>query len=144
MRYRRMLCMDGNDSLKRMRATKDHKAADQRVFSDSDYYIPLNEINTFANEVRARAVKAKAVSPTDTDDEWEDVDDSPDNDDAEGDPTDGTANTELDGCVRNWKAAKSDDKKKSWDIFDENGGFAAACRHGFILWIADMVRSGEQ
>ncbi|EIW75720.1 hypothetical protein CONPUDRAFT_26328, partial [Coniophora puteana RWD-64-598 SS2] len=33
--------------------------------------------------------------------------------------------------------------KKSWGIFDETGIFACACRHGFIVWIADMVRSGE-
>lgn len=46
-------------------------------------------------------------------------------------------------CVSNWKAASADDKKKMWSIFDESGVFACACRHGFCLWLADMVRSGE-
>ena len=73
--------------------------------------------------------------------------------DVEGDPTDGAAANDVTGsarqkaieaCVRNWKAAASDAQKKSmWEIFDETGIFAAACRHGFILIVVDMVRSGE-
>ncbi|KDQ14413.1 hypothetical protein BOTBODRAFT_110205, partial [Botryobasidium botryosum FD-172 SS1] len=30
-----------------------------------------------------------------------------------------------------------------WGIFRETGMFACACRHGLVLWIADMVESGE-
>ncbi|KZT01719.1 uncharacterized protein LAESUDRAFT_663270 [Laetiporus sulphureus 93-53] len=30
-----------------------------------------------------------------------------------------------------------------WGIFEETGIFASACHHGFILWICDMMRSGE-
>ena len=30
-----------------------------------------------------------------------------------------------------------------WGIFDETGVFACVCRHGFVLCVADMVRSGE-
>ena len=33
--------------------------------------------------------------------------------DSRGDPTDGTNNLVIDGCVNNWKAAQSDSKKKS-------------------------------
>ena len=36
------------------------------------------------------------------------------------------------------------EKKKVWGIFDETGIFASACPHGFVLWLADMVQSGEQ
>ena len=32
---------------------------------------------------------------------------------------------------------------KMWGIFDETGIFLALCRHGFVLVVADMVRSGE-
>ncbi|KAG6857076.1 hypothetical protein C0991_004818, partial [Blastosporella zonata] len=63
-------------------------------------------------------------------------------DETEGDPTDGDTNS-LSSCTINWKAAASDEKKKMWAIFDEAGIFASACRHGFILWIADMIQSGE-
>lgn len=59
----------------------------------------------------------------------------------EGDPTDGDPATST--CTKNWKAAQSDEKKRSWDVFDETGIFASACRHGFMLWVIDMVRSGE-
>ncbi|EKM48880.1 uncharacterized protein PHACADRAFT_59495, partial [Phanerochaete carnosa HHB-10118-sp] len=33
--------------------------------------------------------------------------------------------------------------KKMWKIFKETGIFVAACRHGFMLWIIDMMHSGE-
>jgi Kyakuja-Dileera-Zisupton transposase len=32
---------------------------------------------------------------------------------------------------------------RMWGIFDETGIFLALCRHGFVLVVADMVRSGE-
>lgn len=47
------------------------------------------------------------------------------------------------GCATNWKANATEEKKKMWSIFAESGIFACACRHGLILWITDMVRSGE-
>ena len=146
LKYRRLLCFDGNDSLKRIRTIGQRHTADIRVFSESDYFIPREEVDKFANEVRGRViVKGNAVS-SDDQEEWEDVtDDVPiiNPEDSGGDPTDGTDNSAIDGCVNNWKAAQSDSKKKSWEIFEENGLFASACRHGLILWIMDMVRSGE-
>ena len=47
-------------------------------------------------------------------------------------------------CANNWKAVQSDSKKQMWGIFAKTGFFASACCHGFILWIADMIWSGEQ
>lgn len=49
----------------------------------------------------------------------------------------------LEQCVKNWKAAAGEEKKQMWRMFDESGLFASACRHGFVLWIVDIVRSGE-
>lgn len=49
----------------------------------------------------------------------------------------------LEQCVDNWKAAAAESKKKMWKMYEESGVFASACRHGFILWLCDMVRSGE-
>ncbi|KAG2363364.1 hypothetical protein BDR07DRAFT_1450743 [Suillus spraguei] len=46
-------------------------------------------------------------------------------------------------CTDSWKAATADVKKKLWGIFEETGVFASACHHGLVLWIADMIRSGE-
>ncbi len=95
----------------------------------------------FAHEVKARK------APNDDDDALE-VNDTTPADlnplEQEGDPTDGTdANLAIRTCVKNWKSAAAEDKKKMWGIFDECGIFASACRHGMILWLIDMVRSGE-
>ncbi|KAJ4492046.1 hypothetical protein C8J55DRAFT_533981 [Lentinula edodes] len=30
-----------------------------------------------------------------------------------------------------------------WDGFHETGIFTSACQHGFIIWLMDMIRSGE-
>ena len=37
----------------------------------------------------------------------------------------------------------NDTTTRMWGIFDETGMFACICCHGFILCVADMVRSGE-
>ena len=60
-----------------------------------------------------------------------------------GDPTDSDIHGSPSGCTDNWKAAASDEKKKMWAVLSESGIFANACRHSFVLWIADMVQSGE-
>jgi hypothetical protein len=37
----------------------------------------------------------------------------------------------------------NDITSKMWGIFDETGVFLALCCHGFVLVIADMIRSSE-
>lgn len=202
-----MWCMDGNNSLKRMRTMGGRKAGDTRVFHESDYFLPQDYVNQYANEVRTRAPPKHAV-PEDalvepagahSDDAIGVVDDitahnssggpgslplgqpctdassvpggldlsAPQADaplppsphtaprdmesqpasstteaQVEGDPTDGGGGSQS-SCTKNWKAAQADDKKRALDVFDETGVFASACRHGILLWIVDMVRSGE-
>ncbi|KAG2128012.1 hypothetical protein DEU56DRAFT_872749 [Suillus clintonianus] len=46
-------------------------------------------------------------------------------------------------CSKHWKAAAGDEKKRMWGIFEETGIFVTVCRHRFLLWYTDMVRSGE-
>lgn len=46
-------------------------------------------------------------------------------------------------CSKNWKAAADEEKKHMWSVFDETGIFVSACRHGLLLWVTDMVSSGE-
>ncbi|KAJ7303803.1 hypothetical protein DFH08DRAFT_985980 [Mycena albidolilacea] len=46
-------------------------------------------------------------------------------------------------CEERWKNLKEDMTSQMWGIFDETGVFLALCRHGFVLLLADMVRSGE-
>lgn len=136
-----MFVVDGNNSLKRMASVGKREVADTRVFNDSDYYLTEEFVDLYANEVKAR--------PSDRDPSDFDDDDGEEEDwfDAEnGDPTDGVAaeDRELIQCAKNWKAATADlRKKKMWGIFQETGIFASACRHSLVLWVCDMVRSGE-
>jgi hypothetical protein len=126
--------MDGNSSLKRIAHVGRREVADARVFNDSDYFLSADYVNQFADEVKTRPEQPKDLGNDD------DLDVNPDPSSNEGDPTDGTIQS---SCTENWKAAAAESKKRTWEVFDEAGIFASACRHGFILWIADMVRSGE-
>ncbi|KAK7435754.1 hypothetical protein VKT23_019451 [Stygiomarasmius scandens] len=119
------------------------KLGDTHVFSDSDYFLPVEFVDKFAHKVKSRPHDKDeddaGAGDDDNDDDWQDKDDV----DAGGDPTDGSAKSFLETCTKNWKAASADSKKKMWGIFVGTGIFASACCHGFILWLADMVWSGE-
>ncbi|KAI0686720.1 hypothetical protein BC835DRAFT_1408502 [Cytidiella melzeri] len=132
LRFSWLYAMDGNNSLKQMATVADRCAADTRVLDDSTYFLPA----TFRN----------AKGPADVLDEEGKIEGR---DATEGDPTDGLREGENAAapaeaaCVDNWKSATNEETKCMWSIFDELGIFASACRHGLILWIIDMVRSGE-
>jgi hypothetical protein len=118
--------MDGNNSLKRM-AEIGGRASDSRVFEHSDYYLSSAFVDTFKDEVPSRRHLAQEDNESNGDRDLPAVDGSP-----------------VTACPENWKAAAPDEKKRMWAMFCETGIYASACRHGQILWIADMVRSGEQ
>ncbi|KAJ7435593.1 hypothetical protein B0H11DRAFT_1755896 [Mycena galericulata] len=46
-------------------------------------------------------------------------------------------------CEERWKNLCESLTSKMWGMFDETGVFISLCRHGFMLLLADMVRSGE-
>lgn len=150
MKYSRLWAHDGNNSLKRVLPFGNRVAADTRTFEDSDYFLPRSFVDSFANEVpRANSnTRHREIRSAGQDSDGEDRSDTEGDgvEELEGDPTDGARDASgsgVDQCVKNWKAAASDEKKRSWAIFDETGIYASACRHGLILWICDMVRSGE-
>jgi hypothetical protein len=130
--FRRMMVLDGNNSLKRMKSTRGQReVGDTRELSDSSYFLSNTYVNSFENEIRRPAptrVKQEA------EDELVDGD--------EGYITE-AGEPQLENCASNWKAAASTEKKKMWGVFDETGIFASACPHGFVLWLADMIQSGE-
>jgi hypothetical protein len=128
-----MFAMDGNNSLKRIRQVGSHAIADHRVF-ESDYFLSHEYVNEFADEVKR---KAPVEDPDDSENVPETL--SP----HEGDPTDGEQSSVTVACADNWKASQANELRRMWNIYEETGIFAAACRHGMILWLADMVRSGE-
>lgn len=130
LKFLRMWAVDGNNSLKRVAGIGSREVSDNRVFEESDYYFSKDFVNTFAGEIKARTVSLVANEDPD---EWVD--------EKHGDPTDGTEDASQ--CTENWKAAAADQHKKMWSIFDESGYFVSSCRHGFVLWVTDMIRSGE-
>ncbi|KAH9929957.1 uncharacterized protein BXZ73DRAFT_47845 [Epithele typhae] len=145
LRFDRTGSMDANNSLKRL-LRKYRNVGDRRVHKNP-YYLPPAFVDQFAKQVPARQAQPKPTA--DLGGDGDDVDgtdpapaSAPDPTDTEGDPTDGEAGAPS-PCATNWKAAAADEKKKLWGGFDETGIFASACRHGRILWIADMIQSGE-
>ena len=142
-----MLCLDGNNSLKRLATRADRQTGDMREFN-SDYMLPRDFVDKFAHEIKSRQSQPKPSVRFARDEIVEkDASDSEEEPhvgrDDFGDPTDG-AEGEPNPCATNWKAAAANEKKHTWGVFEETGIFACCCRHGLILWIADMVRSGEQ
>ncbi|KAF8146272.1 hypothetical protein K438DRAFT_1990911 [Mycena galopus ATCC 62051] len=47
------------------------------------------------------------------------------------------------GCSEGWQNMKEDVTARAWGMYDETRIFPALCRHGFVLVVVDMVRSGE-
>jgi len=46
-------------------------------------------------------------------------------------------------CVERWKNAGPEARKKMFALFAVAGIFLAVCRHGHVLVLCDMIRSGE-
>ena len=126
-----MYAINGNDSLKRIARVGTREIGDTRCFSDSDYYISSEEVDQWAGEVRSAGSREEDLEDSSSDNE-------------EGQDQMNVESSDQGPCANNWKAAQSDSKKRMWGVFAETGLFAGACRHGFFLWVADMVRSGEQ
>ncbi|THU89328.1 hypothetical protein K435DRAFT_821451 [Dendrothele bispora CBS 962.96] len=139
--FSRMWVCDGNNSLRHMAPLGGRRTGDTRIFHESNYFLSAEYVDCFADEVKPKPEHHKSNENDDDDENDEDQD----NDGLEngGDPTDGSADASLSSCTKNWKAASADSKKRMWNVFVETGLFASACRHGFILWLADMIRSGE-
>jgi hypothetical protein len=123
LKIRRMICLDGNNSLKRVATLGDRVISNTSTFT-SDYFLPQSCTDEFKS----------TTNPGDEDN---------------GDGNDGSVDDNHedqegvgDGCkASKWKAAG---EKGTWGIFEETGIFASACNHGFILWLLDMIRTGER
>ncbi|KAF9499162.1 hypothetical protein BDN71DRAFT_1524660 [Pleurotus eryngii] len=120
--------LDGNNSLKQITCIGQHDIADHRVYTHSDYFLPRNFVNTFTVKDPSRMEPEGGQSDPEDSQEHEDV----------------TVEYHVDSmCADNWKATFSNRRKHMWELFDETGVFTCTCQHGFVLWLADMVRSGE-
>jgi hypothetical protein len=137
--YKILVTMDGNDSLKRI-LRREHppdvpddtdanntdanrkELGQSRELEDSrvvggDYYLTRAQVNKWAKVTLESLLPPVADSPAE-------------------DPV-------YNPCAERWHNMINDVTSKMWGIFDETGIFLALCRHGFVLVVADMVKSGE-
>lgn len=116
-----LFTMDGNDSLKRVARTDGKSVAETHTLAPSTELLDTREVNSDYYLPRSEV------------DKW---------DGAEADG-EGNAMEPPSVCESRWQNMKPDSSKLTWGIFDETGLFLSLCRHGFVLLLVDMVRSGE-
>ncbi|KAJ7032249.1 hypothetical protein C8F04DRAFT_1211224 [Mycena alexandri] len=122
--------IDGNNSLKqfwrreREEFDADGKSVpgaskerlDNRV-APGDYYLPRDEVDKWSKEGLEELMRG-FVPGSEVEDEGE-------------------------GCTEWWQNMKEDMMARAYGMYDETGIFPALCRHGFLLVVVDMVKSGE-
>ncbi|KAF8189469.1 hypothetical protein K438DRAFT_1763685 [Mycena galopus ATCC 62051] len=123
-----LVTMDGNNSLKRVLRREKvgsdgdmgtgakfvvGKSKDSRDAGDG-YYLDREKVNEWSKHRIAEMLPMEAVEGEDSN-----------------------------PCADRWKNMVEDVTAKMWGIFDETGIFLCLCRHGFVLVMCDMIKSGE-
>jgi hypothetical protein len=49
----------------------------------------------------------------------------------------------INTCVDRWRSAGPEQRKKMFAMFAVSGIFLTVCRHGHVVVMCDMIRSGE-
>lgn len=125
-----LVTMDGNDSLKRVirRDVPEHSdegnpitiGASREVLDNrevhGDYYIDREKVNWWGKDPVMGVLQQEGVE----------------------------AGTSDNPCASRWSNMSKEVSSRMWGVFDETGVFLSLCRHGYVLTVADMVRSGEQ
>ena len=133
LKFRMLYTVDGNDSLKRI-----IRREDPPLVTGIEEETPAHPILNPSKELTdTREIETNSYLTNKQVDKWsketlatlcpayneEDTDDNP--------------------CAERWRNMKTTLTAKMWGVFQETGLFLALCRHGFVLMLADMVRSGE-
>jgi len=108
--------MDGNNSAKRVDRSGH---ADPRIF-DSDYFIPVSQVDHFKDDVKLRPGTRGLGKST------------------EGLPF----GEDKTVCTENWVAANAINDGMI-QAFGQTGIFLSACCHSIVETITEMLRSGE-
>ncbi|KAJ6525515.1 hypothetical protein DFH09DRAFT_1095569 [Mycena vulgaris] len=125
---------DGNNSLSRFerreRVQMDDEGTtapgtsreryDNRV-APGDYYLPRVEVDKWGKDGESDLIKSFAPAME----------------------SGGSEVEEDSGCSERWQNMKEEVTSRAYRLYDETGIFPALCRHGFVLKIVDMVKSGE-
>ncbi|KAH9853435.1 hypothetical protein C2E23DRAFT_698062, partial [Lenzites betulinus] len=134
--------MDGNSSLKLV--DDSFRSGERRVdlrTTRTDLYLTNEEVDIFKDEVRKRKKPADGDEFDSNDDgereeaEWINEDTVTNHVD---EPSEGTSL-----CAERWRNAGPEARKKMFTLFQITGIFATLCRHGQVLVLCDMIRSGE-
>ncbi|KAJ7705953.1 hypothetical protein B0H16DRAFT_1746965 [Mycena metata] len=125
--------IDGNNSLKRFWRREKAVDADGNIAPGAsrerldtrvpagDYYLSREEVDKWSKEGLEDLMR----------------------DFVPGSEEEGSAGDEGAGCSERWQNMKEDATARAYGMYDETGIFPALCRHGFVLVIVDMVKSGE-
>ncbi|RDX39811.1 hypothetical protein OH76DRAFT_1424081, partial [Lentinus brumalis] len=130
------LTMDGNQSLKLVDSAFRNGTAllDSRC-ARTDFWLTPEQVDHFKDEVgqakKAAAEQGNAGPAGDVD--------------VEGVAGEDVSSPEEAAsiCVERWKNAGPEARKKMFALFAVSGVFVCLCRHGHILIMCDMIRSGE-
>lgn len=132
LRFSLMTTLDGNQSLRLVddSVRSGTSLKDERGYR-TDICLTPEEVDVFKDEVKNMKGKGKSKTHADDDRVW-------------------LNSTELheveEGqvpCTERWKAAGPEACKKMFAIFAISGIFVCLCRHGHLLIMCDMIRSGE-
>ncbi|KIJ45328.1 hypothetical protein M422DRAFT_166820, partial [Sphaerobolus stellatus SS14] len=130
LEYSKLISIDGNNSLRRVntKLTRNVEAYIDSRTARTDYWITPEQVDVFKDQNIEEWVENDVLEPGVDGDE-------------PGDVTAGTPSVTV--CVERWKNAGPEERKKMWQMFHETGVFVAACRHGILLYLCDMIQSGE-
>ncbi|PIL35238.1 hypothetical protein GSI_03028 [Ganoderma sinense ZZ0214-1] len=130
LKFSLLVSMDGNQSLKLVDSK--FRGGTPRIDSrrvPTDLFIPAEVVDTYKDEVN----NAKRAPAAGEDHVLENVD-----------ITEGSAITdEPSVCEERWRNAGPEARKKMFALFAVSGVFVCLCRHGHVLVMCDMIRSGE-
>ena len=142
LRFPFQIALDGNNSAKFVDpALRGGRERSDPRNGQSDIWIDEQYVDRFKNEVqnarhrhrhRHRNTLIASSDTADPDDPWVDCDNE-----------DQDSNEPVNVCVDHWRNAAPEARKRMFSVFRKSGIFIAVCRHGFLLSICDMVRSGE-
>ncbi|KAJ7868478.1 hypothetical protein B0H13DRAFT_2351364 [Mycena leptocephala] len=132
-----MCTFDGNNSLSRFAKRKREESLDGTTIpgaskermddriAPGDYYLPREEVDRWAKEGMEDLLKSFPLG-----------------EEAEGGEG-GEEEEEDGGCAERWQNMKEDVTSRAYGMYDETGFFPCLCRHGFVLVVVDMIKSGE-
>ncbi|KAJ7084150.1 hypothetical protein C8R44DRAFT_651709, partial [Mycena epipterygia] len=140
LKYSALAAMDGNNSLKLVDVSfqSGTPRTDDRK-STSFRWLTPQQVDCFKDEVvnsKGPVTTPESKADQDEDIAWLNINE------LEGAEADELAKC-VNICVERWRAAGPEARKKMFALFAIAGIFLSVCRHGHVLVMCDMIRSGE-